>query len=366
MSACRICALASVEITRLLRTRIAFTLLVVLPLLQVVLFGFAIRPDAQVSVAIAGPTPVAVARMAKEIEAERNMKIAVRAGPGEAEALVRAGRVSIGIEISEAYAAADARSPLGPVRVIVDATNPALTNAAAARAEAAYWRAVVARKVLADTGSSVRVERLFNAAGRSDWTFLMGLVGVTVMIAMVMLGALSLAREREGGTWETLAALPFRPSDVLVGKALPNVAVGTLQGLGVLVVAVVGFGLPARGSILALVALLPLLAAVHFSLGYAIAARSGTQLAALQGAVAFYLPAMLLSGFLYPFATLPHWAQAIGNAFPLTHFIRAANGALLRGDGAVTVLLHAVPIFLALAIAVLVALALQRRRIEQV
>jgi ABC-2 type transport system permease protein len=362
----RIWALANVELIRLLRTRIALTLLVALPLLQVVLFGLAIRPDAEVSVAVAASTPAASARLVREIAAERNLTIVAQVEPGRADASVREGRASIGIEIPDAPSTANDIVASQPLRIIIDATNPALTNAAAARAETAHWRTIALDRGLADGGPGLQIERLFNPEGRADWPFLSGLVGVTVMIAMVMLGALSLAREREGGTWEALLALPLAPFEMLVGKALPNVAVGTLQGIGVLAVAVVAFDVPARGSILAFVALLPLFSTVHYSLGYTIAARSGTQLGALQGAVAFYLPAMLLSGFLYPFATLPGWAQLIGTVFPLTHFIRAANGALLRGDGAGSVLLHAVPMFLVLVIVVLIALALQGRRIDHV
>jgi ABC-2 type transport system permease protein len=358
-------ALARLEATRLLRTRVAFTLLVVVPLLQVVLFGLAIQPDAPISVTVAAPSHAIADRVAEELGHEPNLVVTIQAMPGKAEAAVRDGRALIGIEVPDVRSFANPFAPLRPVRVIVDATSPALTEVAVARVEAAYWRAVVARAELADTGPGLRIERLYNPQGRADWTFLSGLVGVTVMIAMVMLGALSLAREREGGTWEGLLALPFRRGELLIGKALANVAVGTLQGLGVLALAVLAFDLPMRGSVIALAALLPLLAAAHFVLGYAIAARSGTQLAALQGAVAFYLPAMLLSGFLYPFQTLPDWAQAIGNLFPLTHFIRAAHGALLRGDGVSVVLPHGLPIIVALVILAAAALALQSRRLDQ-
>jgi len=365
MNGRRIAALARLELLRLVRMRIAFTLLVVVPLLQVVLFGLAIRPDAAVSVAIAAPTAAEVARVAAEIAREPKLKAITRKSPVDAEGDVHAGRALLAIIVPETRSLANPFAPLRPVRVIVDAANPVLTNAAVARVEAAYWRAIVAREDLLDTGPGLQFERLYNETGRSDWPFLAGLVGVTVMIAMVMLGALSLAREREGGTWEALVVLPFRSGELLIGKALPNIAVGTLQGLGVLAVAVFAFDLPTRGSVVALVALLPLFAAAHFALGYMIAARSATQLAALQGAVAFYLPAMLLSGFLYPFATLPGWAQAIGNAFPLTHFVRAAQGALLRGENTASIALAGLPIFAALAVVAVLAVYGQSRSVSR-
>jgi ABC-2 type transport system permease protein len=185
-----------------------------------------------------------------------------------------------------------------------------------------------------------------------------------VMIGMIMLGSLSLAREREGGTWEALLALPLRPVEALVGKLLPYAVIGTLQGILVLGIGIAAFDLPTRGNVVALIALLPLFTLAHLTLGYAIAARAATQLAALQGAVAFYLPAMLLSGFLYPFATLPRWAQVLGDVFPLTHFIRAARGALLRDDNAVVVLTHAWPIAAFLLVTGGAAWALQARRLD--
>jgi ABC-2 type transport system permease protein len=233
-----------------------------------------------------------------------------------------------------------------------------------ARIETAYWRELAVRGEVADSGPGLGIERLYNPDARADWNFLPALIGVTMMIAMVMLGALSVARERETGTWESLATLPVSPVEMLAGRVLPQMAIGTLQGLLVLATGVFLFDLPARGSVVALILLLPLFAAAHFTLGLGIAARARTQLAALQGAVAFYLPAMLLSGFLYPFDTLPDWARWIGNLFPLAHFIRAAQAALLRGAGPAEILAQGGPILVFLGVATLAALAARRRWCE--
>ncbi len=355
----RIAAVAAAEWTRLRRTRVALTLLLVVPLLQIILFGTAIRPDAAVNVAVAAPTIGNAEAAAKALRMQPNIAVAAVGLSGTAEALVRSGDVVIGVEVPETRSFANPFAKVRPLRIVVDASNAALTSAATARIEAVYWRTLAERADVA--GPGLAVERLYNPEARADWTFLPGLVGVTVMIAMIMLGALSLAREREGGTWEALMILPLSGSEVLLGKLMPYVLIGTVQGIAVMAAGVWLFALPLRGSLLALVAILPLFAAAHFVLGYAIAARAKTQIAALQGAVAFYLPAMLLSGFLYPFATLPGWAQAIGNIFPLTHFIRAAAGVMLRGEGGAAAIMHALPIaaFLAAAIA---AAALFRSR----
>lgn len=353
----RIFAVAAVETLRLTRLRTAFTLLLLVPAMQVVLFGYAIRPTAAtVSVVIAASRTDDAAGVRAVLARDPALAItATTLKPGEAERQVRAGAALAGIEIPANGAAPG---------VFVDAVDPALTAAATARIETAYWRAVAQQAGVPVAGASPRVERLYNPAGRADWAFLPALIGVTTMISMIMLGTLSLAREREGGTWEALMVLPVTPIEALIGKLTPYGVVGTVQGILVLTVGIAVFDVPAHGSVVALVALVPLFAAAHLALGYAIAARAATQLSALQGTVAFYLPAMLLSGFLYPFATLPPWAQTAGNLFPLTHFIRAAREATLRGSGPGVVLAHGLPIGAFLIVAITVAMADRTRRLD--
>lgn len=362
----RIVAVARVEMLRLLRLRIAFTLLLLVPALQVLLFGYAIHPNAAtVRAAIAAPNTYSAAVIERALANVEGVKLfASGLKPGGAEAMVREGKALIGIE-------APAMGPLSSLtqvqrrlRIVVDAANAPLTSAAVPRIEAAFWRALAKRTDVQGSYPSLQIERLYNPDARADWTFLPSLIGVTTMISMIMLGTLSLAREREGGTWEALLMLPIGPTEALIGKILPYLAVGTAQGLLVLIAGVTLFDLPVRGSVGALVALIPVFVATHLVLGYAIAARAATQLAALQGAVAFYLPAMLLSGFLYPFESLPRWAQMFGSVFPLTHFIRAAQDALLRGRDAATVLTHAVPIAGFLLVFLTIALFAHTKRLD--
>jgi len=360
----RIVAIARVETLRLLRTPAAFTLILLVPAFQVLLFGAAIRPQGgEIRVAIAAPTPAAGAQIATRLRAEAGIRLIgnVRA-KGGAAAAVRAGEADIAVEIPLVRSMANPFAPNLPVRLVVDAANPALTEAGVALLYARYWQEAAGRSEV--SVPPLVVERLFNPQARPDWPFLAGLIGVTMMISMVMLGCLSLAREREGGTWETLLTLPGGRLTLLLGKALPYVAIGTAQGLSVLAIGAGLFALPTRGAVLALCALLPLFAGVHFLIGYAISARAATQIAALQGAVGFYLPAMLLSGFLYPFETLPLWAQRIGLTFPLTHFVAAARDVLLRGAGARTVMLAAWPMLVALCVVGALAAWAQTRRVD--
>lgn len=331
MMLCAVLAVARAEWLRSSRQRMTFTMLLVVPALQVILFGYAIRPKAaQLRVAIAAPTPQSAARAVQALDRDQRFRRVGPVGkPGSAASLVREGKAEIGIEVPSMRSFTNLRERPKPVWIVVDASQPTLTSAAEARLRAAYWQGLA--RDLDAGGPGIRVERLFNREARADWAFLPALIGVTVMIAMVMLGSLAVSREREGGTWETLQSLPLPAVGVMAGKLLPGTLLGFAQGILVLAVAQFLFDVPARGSVAALTLLLPLFAATHLAIGYAISSGAVTQLAALQGAVAFYLPAMLLSGFPYPFETLPRWAQAIGNAFPLSHFIRAARGATLLG-----------------------------------
>jgi ABC-2 type transport system permease protein len=350
-------AVTRVEVTRLARSRSSFTLLLLVPALQVLLFGYAIRPQPDsVRVAVAGPDTALSASVIQALKDESVIQKAVaRLAPGAAEAAVRGQQALIGIELP----AQDSQV----VRVVVDSTNAALTETAAAKLAAGYWHTVATQSAFGQQIPALQIERLYNPEARADWTFLPALIGVTVMISMIMFGALCLAREREAGTWETVLSLPLSRTELITGKLLPYVVIGTAQGLLVLAAGAWLFAVPTKGAVFALAALLPVFSAAHFLLGYAISARAATQLEAVQGAIAYYLPAMLLSGFLYPFDALPSWAQAIGRIFPLTHFIRAAREVLLQGRGLEVVLDAAWPVGIFATVAAAAGLVLQARRL---
>jgi ABC-2 type transport system permease protein len=181
------------------------------------------------------------------------------------------------------------------------------------------------------------------------------------MISTLLLGALTLVRERERGTWEGLLATPVSAIDALVGKLSPYVLLGVAQAAIVLGLAHSLFDLPLRGPLSALLVAAALLGMAHLVTGFAISALARTQVQAIQGAVFFYLPSMLLSGFIFPFTGMPAWAQQLGEALPLTHFVRAARGVTLRADGWSYVTPELVPIGIyALLLGALAVLAYRR------
>ncbi len=276
--------------------------------------------------------------------------------------MVASGKVLMGIELPPALN--DVGPSGAPTRPrVVDATDPAAVRPALAALETAYWQRR-AGSFPPDDSSAIDVDWLYNPDRRTAWTIVPGLVGVIVMISTLMLGALTLVRERENGSWEMLLAAPVDAIDALVGKLLPYIVIGAAQGAVVVGLARLLFDLPVTGGILALLAAMPIYAATHVILGFAVSALAESQMQAMQGAVFFYLPSMLLSGFMFPFQGMPVWARAIGEALPLTHFVRAARGVLLKGQGTAFVAQEMWPVVLFALAAAALALAAYRRRLD--
>jgi ABC-2 type transport system permease protein len=360
----RIRAVACVETLHLIRDRMSIALIVLVPAIQIVLFGYAVTLDPKnIPLAIAGNHRSPVDQLHQTIEETGYFSIlADRLELGAAERMVVEGKALVGIELPP-LDSSDPDAPSEEPRIVVDATDPAAVRPALAALETAYWRHVAERSLIGPP-PAVDVEWLYNPKGRMAWTIVPGLVGVIVMISMLMLGALTLVREREHGTWETLLATPVDAVDALVGKLSPYILVGTVQALVVICIAQLLFDVPVTGNLWALLLAIPVYAAAHLILGFAFSALAESQMQAIQGAVFFYLPSMLLSGFMFPFQGMPVWAQSIGEVLPLTHFVRAARGVLLKGESFSLVVSEMVPVLLFALGAVVVALAAYRRRID--
>ena len=361
----RIIAIARIETLRLTRDRVAISLIALVPVVQIVLFGYAVNLDPRnVPIAIAGGDSSSIERAARIVGETGYFMIIGEALPsGAAERMVVAGRALVGIELPPSFDEEGSDGPAARARVVVDATDPAAVRPALAALETAYWRKRATTLSL-DDGSSIDVDWLYNPERRTAWTIVPGLVGVIVMISMLMLGALTLVRERERGSWESLLATPVDALDALLGKLSPYVVIGAMQGAVVVGIARVLFDLPVKGGIWALLAAAPVYATANLILGFAFSALAESQMQAMQGAVFFYLPSMLLSGFMFPFQGMPSWARAIGEVLPLTHFVRAARGVLLKGEGGVLVGYEMWPVALFAFAAAALALVAYRRRLD--
>jgi ABC-2 type transport system permease protein len=358
-------AIARIETLRLTRDRVAISLIALVPAVQIILFGYAVNLDPKnVPIAIAGSDASSVERAARVVGETGYFKIIGEALPsGAAERMVVAGQALVGIELPPSPDEEEAGGTPVRTRVVVDATDPGAVRPALAALETAYWQKRATTFAL-DDRASVDVDWLYNPQRRTAWTIVPGLVGVIVMISMLMLGALTLVRERERGSWESLLATPVDALDALVGKLSPYIVIGTVQGVVAVGLAQLLFDLPARGGLWALLAAAPVYAAANLILGFAFSALAESQMQAMQGAVFFYLPSMLLSGFMFPFQGMPGWARGIGEVLPLTHFVRAARGVLLKGQDTALVAQEMWPVALFGLAAAALALAAYRRRID--
>jgi len=361
----RMMAVARIETLRLVRDRVAMSLIALVPAVQIALFGYAVNLDPKdIPIAIAGNGGPLVERAARIARETGYFKIIGESlPPGGAQRMVTAGWALVGIELPTSPDEEGSNDAPGRARVVVDATDPGSVRPALAALESAYWRARAATFSL-DDGAAIDVDWLYNPERRTSWTIVPGLVCVIVMISMLMLGALTLVRERERGSWESLLATPVDALDALIGKLSPYIVIGAAQGVVVVGLAELLFGLRAGGGVWALLAAAPVYASANLILGFAFSALAESQMQAMQGIVFFYLPSMLLSGFMFPFQGMPGWARGIGEVLPLTHFVRAARGVLLKGQGVALVTQEIWPVVLFGLVAAGLALAAYRRRVD--
>jgi len=351
----RILAVARVETLRLLVDRPSVGLIVLVPALQLVLFGYVANlTPTGIPIAIA-PSCDAQGDLINQAVADTGSFKLIPTGrePHSAAQYVFSGRALVAIDCGAGQAPS----------LAADASDPSAVRPAVALLETALLRQAL-RSVIPEMEAPLGARWLYNPDARTAWSLAPGLVGVVVMITMLMLGALTLVRDREQGSWEGLLATPVTALDALLGKLGPYVVVGVAQAAIVITLSKLLFGVPALGNTAVLLLASALFALAHLTLGFALSALAYSQIQAIQAAVFFYLPSMLLSGFLFPFEGMPRWAQALGNALPLTHFVRSARGVLLKGYGASEVAVEMWPVALFVLLAAGVAIASYRRRLS--
>jgi len=356
----RILTVMRLETLHLRRDRLTRALLLMVPALQLVLFGYAVNLDPRhVPVAIAGASEAAAEAARRLVEQAQLTVIASELPPGGAERHVASGSALIGIELAPPPDLADPEAEPPRTRIVVDASDAAAVRPALAALERALLRQAA---TLPET--AVAVEWRYNPEQRTDWSVVPGLAGAVAMISMLMLGALTLVRERERGTWEGLLSTPVTAVDALAGKLTPYLPIGVVQTLLIVLLAAALFDLPVRGMPGLLLIAAVLSAASYLAIGFAISALARTQMQAIQFAVMLYLPSMLLSGFMFPFQGMPGWAQAIGNGLPLTHFVRVSRDVLLRGASDERALVAIGWLAVIAPVTIVLAAASYRRRLD--
>jgi ABC-2 type transport system permease protein len=330
------------EFLQLKRDRITFGMVVGIPIIQIVLFGYAINTDPK-------QLPTAVV-MADRSEFTRSYLAAMRTSgyfllveelPDEAaaHAALARGDVQFVVSFPADFSRRLLRGERPAMLIEADATDPAATGAALASVR--DLAAAVAKRELtgalaplagAPAPFEVRVHKLYNPEGIAQHNIVPGLMGVILTMTMVMMTGLAMTRERERGTMENLLAMPAQPLEVMTGKIVPYIFIGLVQATIILLAALYLFGVPFAGSVVVLYLVSLLFIAANLTVGITISSIARNQLQAMQLTFFFFLPTMLLSGFMFPFRGMPGWAQTIGNVLPSTYFMRLVRGILLKGN----------------------------------
>src|SRR5262245_57728803 len=362
------------EFVQMRRDRLTFAMMIGIPLLQLVLFGFAINADPKylptaVLLADDGPqgrTLLGAIRNSGYFNFVRQVRT-----EEEAQEVLARGEALFLVTIPQSFSRDLLRGDRPVLFVEVDATDPAATSNATSSLRALLDTALQddlkgPLAYLAGTSGPVelRVHARYNPEAITHYNIVPGLMGVVLTLTMILITGLAITRERERGTMENLLAMPTRPSEVLIGKILPYIAVGYIQVGLILLAAQVLFQVPMFGSLGLLLVVTFVFIAANLAVGITFSTVAQNQLQAMQLTFFFFLPSLLLSGFAFPFRGMPVWAQVVGEVLPLTHFLRVVRGIMLKGNGLEDVAPEIWPIALFAAIALIIALNRYRQTLD--
>ena len=329
-SASRIMAIVKKEVRQLRRDRLTFGMVVGLPVIQMLLFGYAINTDVRnLSTAIVDQAQTHLSRQFVVELAQTQVVDIVAAAQTvtELEGLLRAGRISIGVVLPADFDRRVALRFRSAVQLLVDGTDPTILGVANQLRSMPFDFDVAPAAV---GWPLVEIRPYYNPERRSPVNIIPGLMGVILTMTMILFTAVALVRERERGNLELLINTPLSSVELMVGKVIPYIVIGMLQLALILGVGRLLFDVPVRGSVVDLYLAATAFVAANLTLGLLISTAAKTQFQAMQMMVFILLPSILLSGFMFPFDGMPSFAQYIGEALPNTHFIRLTRGIMLR------------------------------------
>lgn len=338
----RVLAVLAKEFIQIRRDRLTFAMMLGVPVIQLVLFGFAISTDPK-------DLPTGLLDLSRDrfsraiiasLENTGYYRISeLPSTAAQAEALMAAGDIAFLITIPSDLGRRATRGDRPQLLLEADASDPAAASGAVSVLDEVARRALrreLGREQQSDRSDgrelSILVHRRYNPEGVTQYNIVPGLLGVILQMTMVMMTAMALTREVERGTMENLLAMPLQPVELMTGKITPYVGIGAVQVMVILAFAKLLFDVPFVGSITLLVAALILYIVALVLLGYTFSTLARTQMQAMQLTFFFFLPSILLSGFMFPFAGMPLWAQFIGELLPLTHFLRVVRAIMLKGS----------------------------------
>jgi len=342
-SLARLSAMMVKEFIQMRRDRLTFAMMIGVPLMQLILFGFAINSDPKgLPTAVLDSDHGIFGRsLVATLQASAYYRVvAEAASEAETDRLLAQGKVQFVIDIPANFSRDVARGDHPALLVEADATDPAATsNALGALTELAgraLDRDLTGNLAALKAGPppfELRLHRRYNQEGISQYNVVPGLMGVVLTMTMVIMTSLAMTRERERGTMEALLVMPLRPVEVMLGKIAPYVLVGYIQVALILVGAKMIFSVPMEGSLTLLLASSVLFISTNLAVGFTFSTIARNQLQAMQMGFFYFLPNILLSGFMFPYRGMPDWAQVFGEILPLTHFLRVVRGIMLKGNG---------------------------------
>ena len=336
----RLYSIVRKEFIQVRRDRITFAMMIGIPIIQLVLFGFAINSDPKhlPTAVVAGDSSSITRRIVAALETSRYYRIIdPHASVREARRLLREGQVQFVLRIPEDFTVRLVRGERPPLLLEADATDPIATGSALGAfpgiIDAALRSELTGALAVRGSAASpvdLRVHKHYNPEGITQYNVVPGIMGVILTMTMIMMTALGVTREVERGTMENLLSMPVIPLEVMIGKIVPYIMVAYIQVAVILLACRYIFGVPMDGNILLLLTEILFFVFANLTVGIVFSSIARNQMQAIQMTFFFFLPSILLSGFMFPFRGMPDWAQALGEVLPLTHFLRIVRGILLK------------------------------------
>jgi ABC-2 type transport system permease protein len=358
------------EFIQLRRDRVSFAMIIMVPLMQLMLFGYAINTtprDLPTAVLLQESSDLSRSILAA-LENTRYFKVTkLPHSEAEVDQLLASGTVLFAIEIPANFERAVRRGDKPAMLVVADATDPVASGAALGALGQVLQMALAHDRDVPEAAAlpfEIRSHARYNPAGATQLNIVPGLVGTILTMTMLIFTALSVTREIERGTMENLLSMPITPVEIMLGKIVPYIIVGFVQAALIIGIGVALFGVPVVGNLGVLAALSTLFIAANLSIGYTFSTVAQNQLQAMQMSMMFFLPNILLSGFMFPFAGMPVWAQYIGEALPLTHYLRIVRAIMLKGSNVSDLQYDTAALCVLMLIAMTVAVTRFRRTLD--
>ena len=358
------------EFIQLRRDRVSFAMIVMIPVMQLLLFGYAINTTPRnLPTAVLLQEDSDLARsILKALENTAYFHFTREVHDvAEFDDLLLSGKVLFGVEIPRGFERAVRRGDRPALLVAADATDPVAAGSAMSALGVVVQIALEHDLFTGDPPSlpfEIRAHARYNPAASSRLNIVPGLVGTILTMTMLIFTALSVTREVERGTMESLLSMPIRPVEVMFGKIVPYVLVGFIQASLIVGIGVFLFGVPVRGSLIMFALLSTLFITTNLAIGYTFSTIVQNQLQAMQLSMMFFLPSILLSGFMFPFAGMPVWAQYIGEGLPLTHYLRIVRAIMLKGATLRNLEYDTIALFALMLLAMTIAVTRFRRTLD--